>query len=198
MHIHDETSPLDGPDRRDDRGETIALVILWPALLLAILLLTVHAFIVGNARAEAEVAASEGLRAAWRWTTAEHPVEDRGFSMARAAEDGAARFAGAGAAWRWWRPDSAAVYSDWCFEPGTEQAPHPGSPGWILVVVTGEVQGPLAAIWPDRLDRVYATASGPAVLSGDFLAGTGPPAATGATFPDPTELLYELRGRPPC
>ena len=52
--------------RRDERGETLALLVVWPALLTAILLMLVHAFIVTNARAEAELAASHGLRSAWR------------------------------------------------------------------------------------------------------------------------------------
>ena len=34
----------------------------------------------------------------------------------------------------------------------------------MRVVVSGEVFGPLAALWPDRLDRVHAAATGPAVL----------------------------------
>ena len=52
--------------RRDESGETLALLVVWPALLTAILLMLVHAFIVTNARAEAELAASQGLRSAWR------------------------------------------------------------------------------------------------------------------------------------
>ena len=52
--------------RRDESGETLALLVVWPALLTAILLMLVHAFIVTNARAEAELAASHGLRSAWR------------------------------------------------------------------------------------------------------------------------------------
>ena len=38
------------------------------------------------------------------------------------------------------------------------------SRGGCGVTVSGEVYGPLAALWPDRLDRVYAAATGPAVL----------------------------------
>ena len=51
--------------------------------------LTVNAFIVSNARSQAEIAASEGLRAVWRTTAAEaaHPDEDQGAQMARAAEE---------------------------------------------------------------------------------------------------------------
>ncbi|MDE0194916.1 MAG: hypothetical protein OXP08_05145, partial [bacterium] len=52
--------------RRDERGETLPLLIIWPTLLVAIMLLALHAFIVSNAQAEASLAASVGLRAAWR------------------------------------------------------------------------------------------------------------------------------------
>ena len=58
--------PATAQSGRDDRGDTLALLILWPALVVAILVLLVHAFIVTNAQAEAEVAASSGLKAAWR------------------------------------------------------------------------------------------------------------------------------------
>ena len=158
--------PRNGCRRRcqGDRGEALAIVIVWPVLLVATVVLTAHAFIVANARAEAEVAVSEGLRTAWRQTAAAHPADDQGFAMARAARDAAALAAGQGAGWRWWQPDAAGVHSDWCAAPGAQ--PAPGQPGWIRVTVAGEVFGPLGALWPDRLDRVYAAAAGPAVLAG--------------------------------
>ncbi len=149
---------------RDDRGEALAIVVVWPVLLVATVVLAAHALIVTNARSGAEVAASEGLRAAWQQSGIAHPAGDRGFLMGRAAEDAAARAAGQGAGWRWWQPGSAEVRSDWCAAPGEQ--PEPSRPGWVRVLVTGEVIGPLAALWPDRLDRVYATAEGPAVLTG--------------------------------
>ncbi len=154
-----------GRQRRDDRGEATAIVVVWPVLLVATVVLCAHAFIVTNARSEAEVAASEGLRAAWQQSAIAHPTQDQGSAMARAAEDAAARVAGQAAGWRWWQPDSAAVHSDWCAAPSEQ--PAPDRPGWIRVLVTGKVVGPLAALWPGRLDRVYAAAEGPAVLSGE-------------------------------
>ena len=155
---------------RDDRGDALAVVVVWPVLLVATVVLCAHAFVVAGARSEAEVAASEGLRAAWQQSAIAHPTQDQGSAMARAAEDAAANVAGQGAGWRWWQPDSAAVRSDWCAPPGEQ--PAPDRAGWIRVLVTGEVVGPLAALWPDRLDRVYAAAEGPAVLTG----GPGPAA----------------------
>lgn len=189
-----------GRDERGESGETLALLILWPMLLVSILLLLVHAFIVTNAQSEAEVAASAGLRAAWRTAANEDflSVRDPGgaylpdpygqitnpgtwddpghgaphpavLDMARAAEDAAARAAGTRTGWRWWTPGATAVYSDWCstdpdFDPDVADRPGQGESGWVRVVVSGEVFGPLAALWPDRLDRVYAAATGPAVL----------------------------------
>ena len=172
--------------RRDDRGETLAFLVLWPALIVAILLLLVHAFIVTNARSEAEVAASAGLRAAWRsaansdfhtepdssnaYTLPEPHPDVR--AMAEAAQDAVARAAATEGGWRWWTPGVAEVQSDWC----STDIPAPGDPdvpgdrptgneaGWVRVVVSGEVYGPLAALWPDRLDRVYSVATGPAIL----------------------------------
>ena len=47
----------------------------------------------------------------------------------------------------------------------TTERPQFGDPGWVRVVVSGEVFGPLAALWPNRLDQVYAVATGPAVIT---------------------------------
>ena len=63
--------------RRDDTGETLGLLVLWPALIVGILLLLVHAFIVTNAQSEAQVAASRGLRSAWRFSANEDFLNER-------------------------------------------------------------------------------------------------------------------------
>ena len=194
----DAPAPARGQDR-DDRGETLALLVLWPALLVAILVLLVHAFIVANAQAEAEVAASAGLRAAWRSAAnadfhsdldsagayinapyesgAPHPHVHE---MAAAAEDAVARAAATDGGWRWWTPGAAEVQSDWCHAGAAyidvrDDRPGQGDPGWVRVVVSGEVFGPLAALWPDRLDRVYAAAMGPAVITSVQQAAGSPP-----------------------
>ena len=175
---------------RDERGETLALLVLWPTLLVAILLLVVHAFIATNTQSQAEAAASAGLRAAWRsaanadfqyvrdedtgqYTTtpytdsSPHPAV---LEMARAAENAVALAAATEGGWRWWTPGAAEVQSNWCSlsVPGDPDDPNdrpgPGEPGWVRVIVSAEVFGPLAALWPNRLDRVYAAATGPAVL----------------------------------
>ena len=180
--------PATAQSGRDDRGDTLALLILWPALVVAILVLLVHAFIVTNAQAEAEVAASTGLKAAWRsaanedfrssYDTVAEVYEDSAYTlsaphpktrdMAAAAEDAAARAAATGSGWRWWTPGAVEVQSDWCYYEGPEhytKRPQFGDPGWVRVVVSGEVFGPLAALWPNRLDQVYAVATGPAVIT---------------------------------
>ncbi len=171
--------------RRDERGETLALLVVWPALITAILLLLVHAFIVTNARSEAELAASQGLRSAWRASadsdfltdpnspgpyTGNEPHPDV-LAMAEASKDAVARAAATEGGWRWWTPGVAEVHSDWCFNPRGNPSDPPGSrrpvadeAGWVRVVVSGEVFGPLAALWPNRWDRVYAAAQGPALL----------------------------------
>ena len=176
--------PATAQSGRDDRGDTLALLILWPALVVAILVLLVHAFIVTNAQAEAEVAASTGLKAAWRsaanedflssYDTVAEVYEDSAYNlpaphpktrdMAAAAEDAAARAAATGSGWRWWTPGAVKVQSDWC-DPDIANRPQFGDPGWVRVVVSGEVFGPLAALWPNRLDQVYAVATGPAVIT---------------------------------
>ena len=167
--------------RIDESGQTLVILILWPTLIVAILLLLVHTFIVVNAGAEAEVAASAGLRAAWRsaakadflsdpdgpgrYTGADpHPATAK---MAAAAEDAVARAAATRTGWRWWTPGATRVQSDWC-ATGTHFAERPSGrdeAGWVRVEVSGAVHGPLAALWPNRLDRVYAAAVGPAVLA---------------------------------
>ena len=166
--------------RRDERGETLALLVVWPALLTAILLMLVHAFIVTNARAEAELAASQGLRSAWRVAadsdfltkpgsgsdppvayTDNKPHPDV-LAMAEAAKDAVARTAATEGGWRWWSPGAAELYSDWCDAPAGR--PTGDQTGWVRVVVSGEVFGPLAALWPNRWDQVYASAQGPAIL----------------------------------
>ena len=188
--------PGEGARRCDDRGETLALLVVWPALITAILLMLVHAFIVTNAQAEADLAASQGLRSAWhaaadsdflyepnpnpppqvRLYTGSDPHPDV-LAMARAAEDTVARAASTEQGWRWWTPGVAEVQSNWCdTTPGNR--PGVGETGWVRVVVSGEVFGPLAALWPNRWDRVYAAAEGPALLiPPDQPGGITPPAA---------------------
>lgn len=170
-------APASGPDGRGDRGETLALLVVWPALITAILLMLVHAFIVTNARSEAELAASQGLRSAWHAAADSDFLTDRDsppalytgadphpdvLEMAEAAKDAVARTAATEGGWRWWTPGAAEVYSDWCSAPGGR--PSGDETGWVRVVVSGEVFGPLAALWPDRWDQVHAAAQGPAVL----------------------------------
>ena len=190
MSVGDSTTGVS----RDDAGETMALLVLWPALLTAILLLVVHAFIVSNARAQAEVAASGGLRAAWRIAAVSdlHHIEDPPDSgtfipyyddpeylprtadlrhpavaeMLDEAQDAVAYAAAGAGGWRWWHPNVAEVYSDWCARGvDANDPPRPGQneSGWIRIVVSGDVVGPLAVLFPDRLVTVYAVASGPAL-----------------------------------
>ena len=182
--------------RRDESGETLALLVVWPALLTAILLMLVHAFIVTNARAEAELAASQGLRSAWRAAAESDFLTDPGnppmpytgadphpevLAMAEAAKDAVARTAATEGGWRWWSPGAAELHSDWC-HPYTPPDPNlvPGQhrplddeTGWVRVVVSGEVFGPLAALWPNRWDQVYASAQGPAILVAPDRANRG-------------------------
>ncbi|WP_419907678.1 hypothetical protein [Candidatus Poriferisodalis sp.] len=158
----------------------LPLLILWPGIIVLLLILAAHAFLVTGARAQAEAAASAGLRAAWA------AVGDAGLahaddgsvyagadphpgvsSMSAAANDAAAHAAGASPdGWRWWTPEAVTVSSDWCHS-GADAGlrPGPGAPGWVRVEVSGEVVGPFSALWPGRLDRVHAAAAGPAVLS---------------------------------
>ena len=56
--------------------------------------------------------------------------------------------------------------------PG-EHRPLGDQTGWVRVVVSGEVFGPLAALWPNRLDQVYASAQGPALLVAPDRANRG-------------------------
>ena len=85
--------------------------------------------------------------------------------MAAAAEDAVARAAATDGGWRWWTPGAAEVQSNWCGPQDEDTRPGQGDPGWVRVVVSGEVFGPLAALWPNRLDRVYAAATGPAIIT---------------------------------
>ena len=157
--------------REDQRGDTYAFVVLLPATIMLILVLALHAFIVVNARAEASVAASEGLRAVWRRAADSNlslnaqltpdQLAAGGAELAEAAEAAVSRVAGDESGWRWWTDSSAEVYSDWC--GGTR--PEPGSIGWVRVVVSGDIIGPLSWFWPEQSDTVYATAEGPALLS---------------------------------
>lgn len=171
--------------RADERGESLAFVIVWPVLSTFILLLIMHAFIASVARAEADLAVSEGLRAAWRSTSAVHPSttgtngEPLGIQMmADAARNAAARVAGGGEGWRWWTPsgpeqcgsgvecETVRVYSNWCtIDASNNLVPlADGERGWIRIEVVGNVIGPLASVWPGRLDRLATAAEGPAVL----------------------------------
>lgn len=175
--------------KRDDRGEVLPFLILWPALIVLMLLLVTQAFIVTGARAQAEAAASAGLRAAWHAVGVsglayaddgtEHTGLDplpRAQEMAAAANDAVARSAAEGDGWRWWTPGAATVRSDWCHS-GTSShlRPSAGEHGWLRVEVTGEVFGPFSALWPGRLDRVHASAAGPAVLTQASSSGSNSP-----------------------
>ena len=183
--------------RRDDSGDTLAFLVLWPALIVAVLLLLVHTFIVTNAQVEADAAASAGLRAAWGVSARRdflesyepHPLDpnrqvyvdyrdaaphESVREMASAAEDAVAQAAAGESGWRWWTPSAAEVQSDWCSDViwTNQNLPRPdgsrpvrGESGWVRVVVSGEVVGPLAVLWPDRLETVYAVAAGPAVVT---------------------------------
>jgi hypothetical protein len=165
--------------KHDERGEVLPFLILWPALIVLMLLLVVQAFIVTGARAQAEAAASSGLRAAWHAIGVsglgyaddgtEHTGTDplpRTREIAAAANDAVARSAAAGGGWRWWTPGAATVRSDWCHRGmSAHLRPSAGEHGWLRVEVAGDVFGPFSALWPGRLDRVHAAASGPAVLT---------------------------------
>lgn len=151
-------------ERRRERGDSLAFVIVWPLLVVATVVLVAQALIVSTARAEAESAASAGLRAAWRHSAAVHPSTDDGAAMADAAKDAAAAVAGSVTGWRWWQPGTAAVHSDWCADPAAQPAAE--RHGWVRVIVTGEVIAPLNALWPDHSSTVFAVAAGPAVLTG--------------------------------
>ena len=157
--------------REDQRGDTYAFIVLLPATIMLILVLALHAFIVVNARAEASVAASQGLRAVWRGVADSNlsvnsqltpdQLAAEGAQLAEAADAAVSRVAGDESGWRWWTDSSAEVYSDWC--GGTR--PDPGSVGWVRVVVSGDIIGPLSWFWPEQSDTVYAAAEGPALLS---------------------------------
>ncbi|WP_419840933.1 hypothetical protein [Candidatus Poriferisodalis sp.] len=173
------------------RGEVLPFVILWPALVVLMVLLVVQAFLVTGARAQAEAAASAGLRAAWHtvgvsglahaddgseYTGADPQPLTR--KMAAAAEDAVARVAADGDGWRWWTPGATEVRSDWCHSGASAHLrPVPGEHGWLRVEVSGDVFGPFSALWPGRLDRIHAAAAGPAVLvpqAADSDAGQAP------------------------
>ena len=157
----------------------LPLLILWPGIVVLLLILAAHAFLVTGARAQADAAASAGLRAAWEaagdaglaytddgspYVGAEpHP---RASAMSAAAQDAVALAAsGSAAGWRWWTPGAVTVRSDWCHSGASSGLrPGPGQPGWVRVTVSGDVFGPFSALWPGRLDRVHAAAAGPAVL----------------------------------
>ncbi len=157
-------------------------------MLVLLLILAAHAFLVTGARAQADAAASAGLRAAWEaagdiglayaddgspYVGAEpHP---RASVMSAAAHDAVARTAsGSAPGWRWWTPGAVTVRSDWCHGGASAGLrPGPGEPGWLRVVVSGDVFGPFSALWPGRLDQVHAAAAGPAVLVPPAADSTG-------------------------
>ena len=93
--------------------------------------------------------------------------------MAEAAKDAVARTAATEGGWRWWSPGAAELHSDWCHPYARGDRPTGDETGWVRVVVSGEVFGPLAALWPNRWDQVYASAQGPAILVAPDRANRG-------------------------
>lgn len=172
-------------------------MILWPGIVLLLLVLAAHAFLVTGARAHADAAASEGLRAVWEAVgdadlahaddgsayigTEPHP---RLSVMSAAAQDAVAKAAsGSAGGWRWWTPGAVTVRSDWCHSGASASLrPGPGEPGWVRVTVSGDVFGPFSSLWPGRLDRIHAAAAGPAVLA------SGPSGAGGDLPSVPADL----------
>ena len=55
--------------RKDESGETLAFLFLWPIFFITAFLFFLHVFLINTARAELEIAASKGLRAAWGWVS---------------------------------------------------------------------------------------------------------------------------------
>ena len=53
-------------------------------------------------------------------------------------------------------PDTATSGVDYQPADVAGDRPRDKQAGWVRVVVSGEVYGPLAALWPDRLDRVFS------------------------------------------
>lgn len=51
--------------RGDESGDTLAFLFIWPIFFITAFLFLLHVFLINNSRAELEVAASKGLRAAW-------------------------------------------------------------------------------------------------------------------------------------
>lgn len=51
--------------RSDESGDTLAFLFIWPIFFITAFLFLLHVFLINNSRAELEVAASKGLRAAW-------------------------------------------------------------------------------------------------------------------------------------
>lgn len=182
----------------DERGEVLPFLIVWPALVVLMVVLIVQAFVVTGARAQAETAASAGLRAAWQTVGVSglahgddgtaHMGPDpspRTAQMAAAASDAAARSASTGGGWRWWSPGAATVRSDWCHSGAAAHLrPSVGESGWVRVEVAGEVFGPFSALWPGRLDRVHAAAAGPAVLTGLASGSNSPVPAVPVGLPE--------------
>ena len=171
----------------------LSLLIVWPAVVVLLLLLGAQALLVSGARAHADAAASAALRAVWDQTASmglgdqvDGVAETAGEGavqhidpavLARAAHDSVASVAARGEGWRWWTPGASVVRSDWCHGGGdAHRRPAGGESGWVRIEVTGEVFGPFSALWPGRLDRVYASASGPAVLAASGAGNApGPP-----------------------
>ena len=174
--------------RRDERGETLALLVVWPALITAILLMLVHAFIVTNARAEAELAASQGLRSAWRVAAESDFLDDPDIpgtpytgadphpevlAMAEAVEDAVARTAATEQGWRWWTPGAAELHSDWCH-------PYTAPPEQAVRRSDGMGAGGGVGRGLRAAGRAVAQPLGPGVRLG---AGARDPGGTGACEP---------------
>ena len=131
-----------------------------------------HAFVVSGARAAADAAASQGLRAGWA-EVQDHPTFAPSPEFLVAAVTAAVdrSVAGSSDGWRWWHPQAVTVFSDLC----AATPPPLTEPGWLYVHVQGSAPGPLTMVSPDRWEPVYASAEGPARLTLAAGATLSPP-----------------------
>lgn len=182
--------------RGDESGDTLAFLFIWPIFFITAFLFLLHVFLINNSRAELEVAASKGLRAAWDLAV-ELGDEKYALDISSANTNAdaelvlianrarCAAMASIGSQANFDEIDNSGTPSESCVKWASDHLLiNPADSGWsnvlyadaevttdketgvLRMVVSGTTVGPLASWWPAVIGGVSAEVCAPLPVRG--------------------------------